>query len=87
MIYFSNTFKKIITFEVIVYFSYSCKDSSTKALILPGLTPDTNCLNQCKIDVKMQLLVWMGRSDLTRFLNLFRSNCIEVSENLEGTRL
>lgn len=76
-----------MTFQVIVYFSYSYKDTSTKALILPSLMPDTNCLSWHKIDVKMQALVWMGRSDLVRFLNLFWSNCVEVSENLEGTRL
>lgn len=76
-----------MTFQIIVYFSYSYKDSSTKALIVPSLMPDTNCLIWHKIDVKMQALVWMGRSDLVRFLNLFWSNCVEVSENLEGTRL
>lgn len=76
-----------MSFQVIVYFSYSFKNSSTKALILPSLMPDTNCLNWCKIDVKMQPLVWMGRSDLLRFSNLFWTNCTEDSENLEGTSL
>jgi len=34
----------------------------------------------------MRPLVWMGQSDLVRFLNLFWSNCVEVFENLEGSR-